>query len=509
MSSRGSQVAPPSCRRPATAPTRRPPTRRTTPVSSTQVVRERLGRLVQLGREAGPLEGLQLPDVGRDRPRQRAPSRSPTVTARAGWARSGRRSAVRRTACSWRQAAIAPWSPESSTGGHLAAAPGGGAGVDGVLEQAVLVRLLEQRVGVAHEAGQQPGHRLDDHQGGGLAAVEHVVADRHLAHLGPASRRPRPPAGRCPRSGRRRARGGRGRRARGRAPGEAARPTARARRAWRRRAARRRAPRPTARASSPCRRRRRRGCRRRCGGGRGSTSRRSCTCTSSSPASRALPASDSPSGARYSGKMVTTSTRTAAPSVLERGDQARAVGDDDAAAVEVDLGHQRRDERHQRVAAVGGADDEQVLRAAADQPRDRARARARPRRTPRGRRAGGRRTPRGRRAARRRAPRPAGGSRAAPRRPRGPSTCSKVSSRTPWCQRTPRTVRAGTGAATPCGRRTSSTAPTREPALRLVGADLDGHLAAHAVRLADPADDDLDGASAPSVELSRPRSGSS
>ena len=71
---------------------------------------------------------------------------------------------------------------DSSTGGHLAAAPRGRLGVDGVLEQAVLVRLLDERLRVAHEAGQQPHDRLDDRQRGDLAAVEHVVAERQLAH---------------------------------------------------------------------------------------------------------------------------------------------------------------------------------------------------------------------------------------------------------------------------------------------------------------------------------------
>ena len=83
-------------------------------------------------------------------------------------------------ACSCRQAAIAPWSPDSSTGGHVEAAPRGRLGVDGVLQQAVLVRLLGQRLGVAHEAGQQPDHGLGDGQRGDLAAVEDVVAEGDL-----------------------------------------------------------------------------------------------------------------------------------------------------------------------------------------------------------------------------------------------------------------------------------------------------------------------------------------
>ena len=89
------------------------------------------------------------------------------------------------------------------------AAPGGGLGVDRVLEQAVLVGLLGERLGVAHEAGQQPDDGLDDGQRGHLAAVEHVVAERQLPHVEPPRPRRRPPAGRCPRSDRRRRPGAR------------------------------------------------------------------------------------------------------------------------------------------------------------------------------------------------------------------------------------------------------------------------------------------------------------
>ena len=42
------------------------------------------------------------------------------------------------------------------------------------------MRLLDQRLGVAHEAGQQPDDGLDDGQRGDLSAVEHVVAEREL-----------------------------------------------------------------------------------------------------------------------------------------------------------------------------------------------------------------------------------------------------------------------------------------------------------------------------------------
>src|SRR6476469_4383023 len=70
--------------------------------------------------------------------------------------------------------------------GHLAAAPGRRLGVDGVLEQAALVALLHQALGVADDAGQQPGHRLDDREHGDLSPVQHVVAeaDRGDPHRG-------------------------------------------------------------------------------------------------------------------------------------------------------------------------------------------------------------------------------------------------------------------------------------------------------------------------------------
>ena len=42
------------------------------------------------------------------------------------------------------------------------------------------------------------------------------------------------------------------------------------------------------------------------------------------------------------------------------------VGDDDAARLEVDLGHERGDERHEGVAAVGRTHGQQVLRGAVD-----------------------------------------------------------------------------------------------------------------------------------------------
>src|SRR4051812_17975086 len=63
-------------------------------------------------------------------------------------------------------------------------APQGRLGEDGVLQQAVLVRLLHQRAGVADHAGNEPCDGLDHGEDGHLAPVEHVVtqrddADRH------------------------------------------------------------------------------------------------------------------------------------------------------------------------------------------------------------------------------------------------------------------------------------------------------------------------------------------
>ena len=60
----------------------------------------------------------------------------------------------------------------------------------------------------------------------------------------------------------------------------------------------------------------------------------------------------------------------------QRGDEARAVGDHDPAAGDVDLGHQRLHERHQRLPAVRGRDPEQVLGAAVHEAGDGAERRA-------------------------------------------------------------------------------------------------------------------------------------
>src|SRR4051794_8141858 len=69
---------------------------------------------------------------------------------------------------------------------HVQAAPGRWPGVGRGLEQAVLERLLDRALLVAHDPGQQPRHRLHDDEDGHLTAGEHVVADRHLFHRHPA-----------------------------------------------------------------------------------------------------------------------------------------------------------------------------------------------------------------------------------------------------------------------------------------------------------------------------------
>ena len=107
----------------------------------------------------------------------------PIGTRARGWARSGRRSAVRRTDCSWRHRAIGWWRRTAPPARTSWPRPLRGLGVDGVLQQAVLVGLLGERGRVAHEARQQPHDGLGDGQRGHLAPVEHVVADGDLQHL--------------------------------------------------------------------------------------------------------------------------------------------------------------------------------------------------------------------------------------------------------------------------------------------------------------------------------------
>src|SRR5688572_798631 len=88
--------------------------------------------------------------------------------------------------------------------------------------------------------------------------------------------------------------------------------------------------------------------------------RRSWILRSRSPRSCALPGNESVSGARYSGKIDTTSMRTCSV-LLERLEQPGPVGDQETAVPEVDLGHERRDERDQGVVTPLPAYDEQVL----------------------------------------------------------------------------------------------------------------------------------------------------
>ena len=99
------------------------PTRRTKPVSAEHVLggeRPSSGSRSH-GSGARPfcMEGEVLAEA---RARLGQPTTAAETSPRADGAgrrgaRSGRRSAVRRTACSWRHAAIAAWSPDSSTGG--------------------------------------------------------------------------------------------------------------------------------------------------------------------------------------------------------------------------------------------------------------------------------------------------------------------------------------------------------------------------------------------------------
>src|SRR4051812_7261431 len=93
--------------------------------------------------------------------------------------------------------------------------------------------------------------------------------------------------------------------------------------------------------------------------------RRSWMWTSSSPASCALPGKESRRGARYSGKIVTTSRRTSGL-VFDRAKQPRLVDHSQPAAGYVDLRHQLRDERDQHFAAVRCVHRQQVLTGTVD-----------------------------------------------------------------------------------------------------------------------------------------------
>ena len=85
-------------------------------------------------------------------------------------------------------------------------------------------------------------------------------------------------------------------------------------------------------------------------------SRRSWTCTSSRPLSCALPGSESPSGARYSGKIEIDVDAH----VRARREKSGLVVDDDPAAGDVDLGHERGDEREEHL-ALRRTDHQEVL----------------------------------------------------------------------------------------------------------------------------------------------------
>src|SRR4051794_27189873 len=90
--------------------------------------------------------------------------------------------------------------------------------------------------------------------------------------------------------------------------------------------------------------------------------RRSCTAMVTRPRSAALPSSDWRSGARYSGKIVTTSTRKPISELQE------ALGrvHDDLPGGEVDGGDDGAHERDQHLTAVAPADDEQLGALVAD-----------------------------------------------------------------------------------------------------------------------------------------------
>ena len=127
-------------------------------------------------------------------------------------------------------------------------------------------------------------------------------------------------------------------------------------------------------------------------------SRRSCTWTSSRPLSRALPAQRELQRGEVVGEDrddVDASRRAQPRRPRGRRDQAGPVGDHDPAGGEVDLGHQRLDERHQGVAAVGRADPSRSWAPPCTTRGDLAERARRRRRTPPARPAGGRRTRRG------------------------------------------------------------------------------------------------------------------
>ena len=222
-------------------------------------------RFPSSGTGGGRADGAQ-PSVchtGRRRQANAARSRS-LSSARAS--RSGRTLAVRRSASSRRQRAIAPWSPESSTAGTSRPSSRRRAWCRrGLRAGRSVCESSASDSALPSTPGQQPGDRLDHHQHGHLAAGEHVVAEARPRRRAPSASRA--PGGRCPRSGRRR----RPATARPPAPRASAWVNGRPRASGPRRAggpsaaSPRRAPRPRARAASPCRGRRRTARRRPCG----------------------------------------------------------------------------------------------------------------------------------------------------------------------------------------------------------------------------------------------------
>ena len=81
--------------------------------------------------------------------------------------RSGRRAAVRCRDCSARHRGDRSVMAGQQHGGHIESTPAGGLGVDRRLEQPVgsgSEGVVVDGVRVAHDAGYQPGHRLDDDQ---------------------------------------------------------------------------------------------------------------------------------------------------------------------------------------------------------------------------------------------------------------------------------------------------------------------------------------------------------
>src|SRR5450756_3078732 len=80
------------------------------------------------------------------------------------------------------------------------------------------------------------------------------------------------------------------------------------------------------------------------------------------PAARALPTSESSSGARYSGKIETTSMRISGLRLTVVGQQTARGVQHDATADDVDHRHDRTHERHQGAGARRLTDDEHVMR---------------------------------------------------------------------------------------------------------------------------------------------------